>query len=92
MKDLFKERLCRMEFWSRKRKKPRLNVFLFAAGPTCLGMLVEVFSKDLWENKAELATFRHPRLYVQQKVPQISEFYPLSLQQFSCCCGTYLPG
>lgn len=28
MKDLFKERLCRMEFCSQKRKKPRLNACL----------------------------------------------------------------
>lgn len=53
-------------------------------GTAWVGRLVEVVSKDLWENKAELAISRHPRLHSQQKVPQTPEFSPLSLQQFSC--------
>lgn len=43
-----------------KEKEIKAECLAAAAGPTCLGGLVEVFSKDLWESKAELPTSRHP--------------------------------
>lgn len=69
-----------------KEKETKAECFPATVGPTCLRRLVEVFSKDLWENKAELATSRHPRLHVWQKSLKPLSFTPSVSRSFPDSC------